>query len=107
MARTKTTRDQDVAFVPEPPPKRGGMAGKWLTQLTPLLKRPNRWALIYTCEHPEQANKLQSNLHSRQVIIPEPNHVWQFAARGNEVYAIYRGRKRGNDASLRRANRRG
>jgi hypothetical protein len=95
---------QKIKFVDEPPHKQGGMTGKWMQQLSPLLEHPGRWALIYTCEHPAAANKLQSNLHARQVLIPEPNHVWEFAARGNEVYAVYRGRKRGGSASIRRAN---
>ena len=99
--------EQKVVFVEEPPRKSGGATGKWIQVLNPLLKHPGRWALVWTCENPEQANKLQSNLHSRQVLIPEPNHIWQFAARGQEVYAVYRGRKRGKDASVRRANRGG
>jgi len=99
-------RDQSVEFVDRVPGK-GGTGGKWAMQLMPLVENPNRWALIYTCENPEQANKLQSNLHARKVIIPEPSHVWEFAARGIEVYAVYRGRRRGQDASVRRANRRG
>jgi len=88
-------------------PRKGGQHGKWMDILTPLVKKPGHWALVSTCEHPGQANKLQSNLHARMVNIPEPNHVWQFAARGSEVYAVYRGRKRGGNASIRRANRGG
>jgi hypothetical protein len=86
-------KEQKIVFV-EAPPNRygGGMFGRWMRQLSPLLDHPNRWALIYTCESPTHANKLQSNLHARQVLIPEPNHVWEFAARGNEVYAVYRGK---------------
>ena len=96
-------KEQSVEFVPEVPPKMGGDTGRWANHLLPLLKKPHKWALIYTCESPEKANKLQSNLHARQVLIPEPTHVWQFAARGCEVYAIYRGQK--NNASIRRASR--
>jgi len=109
MKRTITMkRDQSVEFVDEIPRKRtGGGEGKWAAHLMPLVENPNRWALVHTCETPEQANKLQSNLHARMVIIPEPNHTWEFAARGIEVYAVYRGRKRAvSDASVRRANRR-
>jgi len=104
--RERQDKNQVLTFV-ELPEKRSGETGRWASRLLPLLKHPGRWALIYTCEHPEQANKLQSNLHSRQVLIPEPTHEWQFAARGCEVYAIYRGRKRGKSESVRRANRRG
>jgi len=96
-----------VEFVTDLPPRKGGGSGKWADLLLPMLKNPGRWALIHTAETPEQANKTQSNLHARMVSIPEPTHDWQFAARGCEVFAIYRGRKRGKDASVRRANRRG
>jgi hypothetical protein len=98
--------DPKAQFIRELP-RRGGGTGKWMVALAPLVKKPGQWALIQTCETPVHANKLQSNLHARQAKIPEPNHVWQFAARGCEVYAIYRGRKRGSDASIRRANRGG
>lgn len=95
-------RNQEIKFVDMPPRKSGGMIGRWMQQLSPLVDNPGRWALIYTCEHPGAANKLQSNLHSRKLLIPEPNHDWEFAARGSEVYAVYRGRKGGPNASLRR-----
>ena len=105
MARKQ--REQGETFVTKPPPKKsGGETGRWINQLLPLIEHPGRWALVYTCEHPEQANKLQSNLHARMLLIPEPNHDWQFAARGYEVYAIYRGRKRGGVESVRRSLRR-
>ena len=86
---------QEVEFVEDLPPRQSGTS--WANQLTPLLNRPGVWARIWVFEHPEMAYSLQSNLHSRQVLIPEPHHVWEFAARG---------RKRGSDASVRRANRR-
>ena len=107
MARSLRKEQQGVTFVEGPPRKRAGETGRWIQQLNPLLKHPGRWALIWTAENAPQANKLQSNLHSRQLLIPEPKHVWEFAARGCEVYAVYRGRKRGTDASVRRANRGG
>jgi hypothetical protein len=98
-------RLQTMEFVPELPRKRGNV-GKWMNILMPLLKKPNQWALIWTADSPQQANKLQSNLHARMLLIPEPEHDWQFSARGQEVYAVYRGRRRGSDASVRRANQR-
>ena len=96
-------KDQEIEFVPELPPKGGGETGRWANHLLPLLENPHQWALVFTCNNVIQANKLQSNLHSRQVLIPEPYHEWQFAARGCEVFAIYRGKK--NNASIRRVNR--
>jgi hypothetical protein len=96
---------QEVQFVDEVP-GRGG-SGKWTSHLMPLMKRPGVWARIWTCENIEKANSLQSNLHSRAVFIPEPKHDWEFAARGCEVYAVYRGKARASSASVRRANRGG
>jgi hypothetical protein len=98
-------RTQELEFVQDLPRKRGNV-GKWMNILMPLLKKPNQWALIWTAESPQQANKLQSNLHARMLLIPEPEHIWQFSARGQEVYAVYRGRRRGQDASVRNSNRR-
>jgi len=95
---------QEIEFVGDVPPPRVGGEGRWANQLLPLLKKPNVWAKVWTFDNSEQAYKLQSNLHRRQVQIPEPEHVWEFVARGCEVYAIYRGRKRsGQPASVRRA----
>lgn len=95
---------QEVRFVRELPRRRGGEPNSWANRLMPLMEKPGVWALIYTCENPETANKLQSNLHGRKLAIPEPKHHWEFAARWCEVYAIYRGKERG-EQSLRRANR--
>jgi len=106
MDEEKKNDKQDIEFVDQVPIK-GKKGGKWANQLLPLLKKPGQWALIWTCENPQQALSAQSNLHQRAVIIPEPNHVWEFASRGCDVYAVYRGEKRGSDAGLRRANRRG
>jgi hypothetical protein len=97
---------QEIRFVEEPPRPRSGMSGQWMQQLDPLRSFPGRWALIYTCEHPNAANKLQSNLHGRKVLIPEPNHTWEFAARGCEVYAVYRGRKKGGEKAVRNSTNR-
>jgi hypothetical protein len=91
----------DVEFVEDVPPKAGG--GTWVNRLLPLLSKPNVWARIWVYENPDPAYKLQSNLQSRQVKIPEPEHVWDFAARGCEVYAVYRGRNR-SSGRVRRAN---
>ena len=99
-------RNQKIVFVDQPPGKNKGMHGRWMRQLSPLLDYPSRWALIYTCENAEQANKLQYNLHVRNLNIPEPNHNWEFSARGCEVYAIYRGHKRGTLSSVKKSIRR-
>jgi hypothetical protein len=86
-------KEQAVEFVDELPPP--GRSQRWANRLLPLLDRPGVWAMVHTAKNPREANKVQSNLHARQVFIPEPDHVWQFAARGCEVFAVYRGRKRG------------
>jgi len=96
----------EVEFVDSLPVKGGGT--NWANRLLPLLEHPNRWALVWTSENPGQASGIQSNLHGRKLLIPEPEHFWEFAARGCEVYAVYRGRamtKRGQRASLRRVDR--
>jgi hypothetical protein len=85
--------EQKIEFVDDLPPP--GSQGRWVNRLLPLLDRPGVWALVNTCKNPKEAYKLQANLMSRQVFIPEPDHVWNFAARGCEVYGVYRGRKRG------------
>src|SRR5262252_6365866 len=81
--RKRTPATQQLEFVRDLP-RKGNQFGKWMEILQPLVKKPGHWALIHTCESPLQANKLQSNLHARMVIIPEPQHDWQFAARGSE-----------------------
>lgn len=94
---------QDIEFVKEVPPRmHSAVSGGWSNHLMPLLSKPGVWARIWVYDSPEPAYKLQSNMHARKVKIPEPEHEWEFAARGCEVYAIYRGRKRGR-ASVRRA----
>jgi hypothetical protein len=45
----------------------------------------------------EQAQDAQSNLTQRLVKIPLPEDEWTFAARGAELFAIYRGRRPGQD----------
>jgi hypothetical protein len=85
--------EQKVEFVKGVPPRNG--TGRWANQLLPLLDHPGQWALVWTFESPEQANDAQSNLTQRRVIIPHPKSWWEFASRGCEVYAIYRGQLRG------------
>jgi hypothetical protein len=106
VRKRKTAMQHDKVDFVEELPARGGQSG-WTNQLLPLLSRPGVWARIWVFETPDQAYKLQSNLYRRKVKVPEPDHVWEFAARGCEVYAVYRGRKRGSSASVRRANRKG
>lgn len=96
-----------VGNIPGPNHLRGGMS--WANHLQPLLKKPGVWALIEVCDTPGQASKTQSNLHRRQVVIPYPDRFWEFAARGCEVFGVYRGTRpsttRSNDAGVRRAYR--
>lgn len=90
MARNRSI--PEIEFVDRPPPR--GEAGRdWYQRLEPLLKRPGQWARIFELETPAKAQSAQSNLSRRKVSIPEPEKVWEFAARGCSVYAIYRGGK--------------
>jgi hypothetical protein len=87
-------QDNFPVFIGKDAPRRGsGDPHSWANRLLPLMQHPGKWALIYVCETPEAANRAQSNLHSRAVIIPEPKHTWEFAARWCEVYAVYRGKR--------------
>lgn len=67
--------------------------GKWITLLEPLLKDPYRskWCMVQTATSVEQATNTVENLKGRKVLMPEPEHDWSFAARGLEIFAIYRG----------------
>lgn len=88
---SRVVEDDPVEFVGELPPRRGGNNGKWVTILTQLLNHKGIWAKIKTLETPDQANAAAKNMRDRKVIIPVPDHDWGFAARGCEVYAVYRG----------------
>jgi hypothetical protein len=104
MARRRKEPDSgiDVEFVDEPPRKRRS-GESWAALLEPVFLNPGRWARVWIADTPEQAQAAQSNLHTRKVIIPGTNGTWEFASRGVELYAVYRGsRKRG---SVRRTNR--
>lgn len=76
----------------KPLPMKGNATDWWsrLKFLT-LAKNRGRWALVRTMETPEQAYHAQDNLSRRKVSFPNPDDDWSFAARGTEVYAIYRG----------------
>jgi hypothetical protein len=75
----------------DPPLPQSTQGGAWISTLTPLLKHKSRWFLVKTFDRPSQSGEAQSNLTGRRVRIPEPSHDWSFAARGCELYAIYRG----------------
>jgi hypothetical protein len=98
MAKQKS--GNDIEFVDELPPVSRGQTGRWIDILLPLLKHKGRYARVQTCDNPQQAQDIAGNLRKGRVLIPEPTHDWSFAARGCEVYAIYRGPK--NQARRRR-----
>lgn len=93
--RIEDDLNEDPVVAEEPPPPRSNASTRWIQRLTPLLKHKGVWHKIRTMESPEQASGARQSLTSRKVLIPEPNHDWSFAARGCEVFAIYRGRKVG------------
>lgn len=94
MAKTRYKRPStEIEFV-DPPLPRSTVGSAWLPTLTPLLKAKGRWAKVKEFDNPEHAHNAQSNLHRRRIRIPEPTHDWGFAARGCELYAIYRGPSR-------------
>jgi hypothetical protein len=75
----------------EPGPPKSASQGAWLPTLTPLLKHKGRWAMVKEFDSPVKAHDTAGNLRKRKVRIPEPTHDWGFAARGCELFAIYRG----------------
>lgn len=92
MARRRE-QEYDIEFVDELPPKSNGKTGRWIEILIPLLSHRGKWARVRVFDSPEQAQSVAGNLRKDRVLIPEPKHDWGFAARGCEVYAIYRGPK--------------
>jgi|KBSMisStandDraft_5_1062788.scaffolds.fasta_scaffold207097_1 hypothetical protein len=104
MARRKSVNEtEDPVFVNELPNIGGGAA--WTSILSPLITRPEQWALIREFDTPTQAMASQSNLARRKVNIPLPDHEWSFAARGAELYACYRGKKKKQRSSSARIRR--
>lgn len=79
----------------DPPPRGSQSGGRWLETLTPLLKHKGRWAMVKEFDSPEAAHDAQSNLTSGRIKIPQPDHDWSFSARQCELFAIYRGPRRG------------
>lgn len=102
MARKRRANNNgdEPVFVDELPNIGGGAA--WTSILAPLLTRPEQWALIREFDTPTQAMAAQSNLSRRKVNIPQPTHEWSFAARGAELYACYRGKKKRQRSSSAR-----
>lgn len=90
MPRTRNQSTTDVVFR-EPGPPKSQYGGAWLPTLTALLRHKGQWAMVKEFDNPELAGSAQSNLAGRRVRIPEPEHDWGFAARGCELFAIYRG----------------
>jgi hypothetical protein len=95
----------EVRFVKEIPPKRA--ASKWVTLLQPLLEQPGRPAQIMIAKSTRAAQSAVDNLTRRRVIIPRPDHHWEFTSRENLVFAIYKGRggRLKQDARVRRTKR--
>jgi len=102
----KRGQNEELAKIEErDPPPRHHHAGSWVRSLEPLLQAPGRWFMIRACNTPEQASDAQSNLTSRKVNIPQPDHDWTFAARGTELFAIYHGKKRAYVEPIQSAGR--
>lgn len=85
--------EETVRFVDELPPR--GRYNPWVERLQPLVRHPRRWAEVWVGENAYQARDAVSNLSRRKVNIPRPDHDWQFASRGNLVFAMYGGPGKG------------
>lgn len=107
MARpSKRTEEEDpFEFVDELPPVQSTTGNAWIQTLTPLLPHKGKWARVKVFDSPEQAHGAQSNLTRRKSRIPQPDHDWGFAARGCELFAIYRGPFNAKGAPLPRRTR--
>jgi hypothetical protein len=83
---------EDVVFV-DAIPSKGSAAKSYTSILMPLLDHPGIWARIAEFDTPEQASYAQQNIKQGRIRIPYPDHVWAFAARRCDLYAVYRGQK--------------
>lgn len=85
-----STADAQIEFVDEIP--KAGRAGRhWSRILNACVQNPGRWARVIVFDEPSEAQTAQGNLSRRRVYIPDPDGDWSFAARGSELFAIYRG----------------
>lgn len=90
MPRRRTTVGPlDEPEVVDELPPRGGGGSSWYPILMTVLRHPGVWCKIGVLETDRQASGVQSNLASRGIRIPNADADWQFAARGNEVFAKY------------------
>lgn len=92
-AKAKAIRPATVVEFRDPPPARRAAGGKYIEVLAQLLTNRSRWAMVMEFDTPDKAAAAQRNLHQRKVRIPQPDHLWEFAARGCELFAVYRGPK--------------
>lgn len=81
--------NDEIRFVDELPPR--GRYNPWAERLQPLVRHPRRWAEVWEAADPYQARDAVSNLNRRKIMIPRSDHDWQFASRGNLVFAMYGG----------------
>jgi hypothetical protein len=71
----------------------------WFQRLTPLAKRPGKWALVLETTNPASANSRVHDLRARRVLMPDGE--WEFTSRTREdstgaVYARYLGPEKKN-----------
>ncbi len=71
---------------------RKALATNWKATLTPLLERPNEWAMVKSdSKNSNAASSLVSNLNRRIPKMPRKSHTWEFCNRGTKIYAKYIG----------------
>ena len=76
----------------EDPPKAQnarGTRGAWLRRLSPVTKRPGKWARVYVSPTSNAANNAAYCLRRRFVEVP--SGYWEFRAHKTFVYARYLG----------------
>src|SRR3954462_13425888 len=104
-SRRQPEEEAEFLLVEELPPVQSTTGNAWIQTLTPLLVHKGQWARVKVFDDPGKAHGAQSNLTRRKSRIPQPSHDWGFAARGCELFAIYRGPFKASGAPLPRRTR--
>jgi len=75
------------------PPDLRHRPGVWIDRLSPVMKRPGKWAMFWTCSTVEEAGVLSRQLRNRKRAIPPGKWLFTYGAadQGGEVFAMYVG----------------
>lgn len=79
----------------DPPPQGSTGIAKWVAVLTPLIAKPNRWAMVGSYDTQRIALDRASDLRTEGVIRPPGN--WEFRAVAGNLYARFLGEEEATD----------